>query len=67
MLTDWIGPLGQLRKLSFRHLHPTFEGDMIRYSGKVVENPLARMLLGSPAIWKEKTRTIVRSLPDAAR
>lgn len=37
MLTDWIGPLGQLRKLSLRHLHPTFEGDMIRYSGKVVE------------------------------
>ena len=37
MLTDWIGPLGQLRKLNLRHLHPTFEGDMIRYSGKVVE------------------------------
>jgi acyl dehydratase len=37
MLTDWIGPLGQLRKLSLRHLHPTFEGDMIRYSGQVVE------------------------------
>jgi acyl dehydratase len=37
MLTDWIGPEGQLRKLSLRHLHPTFEGDIIRYSGKVVE------------------------------
>jgi acyl dehydratase len=37
MLTDWIGPQGQLRKLSLRHLHPTFEGDIMRYSGKVVE------------------------------
>lgn len=37
MLTDWIGPRGQLRKPSLRHSHPTFEGDIMRYSGKVVE------------------------------
>lgn len=37
MLTDWIGPQGQLRKLSLRHLHPTFEGDQMYYSGKVIE------------------------------
>ena len=37
MLTDWIGPLGWLRKLSVRHTHPTFEGDLMRYSGRVTE------------------------------
>jgi acyl dehydratase len=35
-LTDWIGPRGVLRKLSVRHTAPSFEGDMIRYSGRVV-------------------------------
>lgn len=37
MLTDWVGPRGLLRKLSVRHTHPTFEGDLMWYSGKVTE------------------------------
>jgi acyl dehydratase len=37
LLTDWAGPKGQLRKLTLRHMYPTFEGDRIRYSGHVVE------------------------------
>ena len=37
MLTDWIGPRGVLRKLRVRHTAPTFEGDLIRYGGRVVE------------------------------
>jgi acyl dehydratase len=37
MLTDWMGPRGFLRKLSLRHTHPTSEGDLMRYSGKVLE------------------------------
>ena len=37
MLTDWIGPRGWLRKINVRHTHSTFEGDMMRFSGQVVE------------------------------
>src|SRR5688572_11167627 len=37
MLTDWMGPRGLLYKLSLRHTHPTFEGDLMRYSGKILE------------------------------
>ena len=37
MLTDWVGPRGSLRKLSVRHTAPTYEGDLIRYSGRVIE------------------------------
>jgi acyl dehydratase len=37
MLTDWVGPRGALKKLSVRHTAPTFEGDVIRYCGTVVE------------------------------
>jgi acyl dehydratase len=37
MLTDWIGPRGWLRKISVRHTYSTFEGDMMRFSGRVVE------------------------------
>lgn len=37
MVTDWIGPRGMLRKLSVRHTHSTFEGDTMRFSGRVVE------------------------------
>jgi acyl dehydratase len=36
-LTDWIGPRGWLRKISVRHTYSTFEGDLMRFSGKVVE------------------------------
>lgn len=36
-VTDWIGPRGHLRKLSLRHMYPTFEGDFMRFSGRVVE------------------------------
>ncbi len=37
MLTDWIGPRGWLRKISIRHTHSTFEGDLMRFSAKVAE------------------------------
>lgn len=37
MLTDWIGPRGWLRKISVRHTYSTFEGDMMRFSGRIVE------------------------------
>jgi acyl dehydratase len=36
-LTDWIGARGTLRSLRVRHTAPTFEGDLIRYAGRVVE------------------------------
>lgn len=36
-LTDWIGPRGFLRKFSLRHTYSTFEGDLMRYSGRVAE------------------------------
>ncbi|MFQ5540287.1 MAG: hypothetical protein ACE5FB_07770, partial [Candidatus Binatia bacterium] len=42
MLTDWIGPLGRLSKLSLRQTHPTFEGDMQHYFGQVVEKSSTR-------------------------
>ena len=37
MLTDWTGPRGWLKKLSVRHTQSTFEGDMMRFSGRIVE------------------------------
>lgn len=37
MLTDWIGPRGWLKKISVRHTYSTFEGDMMRFSAKVLE------------------------------
>ncbi len=37
MLTDWIGPLGWLKKISIRHTYSTFEGDMMRFGGTIVE------------------------------
>ena len=37
MLTDWIGPRGWLRKISVRHTYSTFEGDMMRFEGSVIE------------------------------
>lgn len=37
MLTDWIGPRGWLRKLAIRQTASTFEGDILRYGGIVVE------------------------------
>lgn len=37
MLTDWIGPLGWLRKISVRHTYSTFEGDMMRYGARIAE------------------------------
>jgi acyl dehydratase len=37
MLTDWCGPRGMLRRLTIRHTYSTFEGDLMRYSAKVVE------------------------------
>ena len=37
MLTDWIGPRGWLQKISIRHTYSTFEGDMMRFSGRITE------------------------------
>jgi acyl dehydratase len=36
-LTEWSGPRGRLRKLRLRHTGPVFEGDTMRFSGRVVE------------------------------
>ena len=36
-LTDWIGPRGMIHKLSLRQTFPTFEGDLMRFSAKVIE------------------------------
>lgn len=48
MLTDWIGPRGWLQKISLRHTYSTFEGDLMRFSGKVIKisadlDPLDRL------------------------
>lgn len=37
LITDWIGPRGWLRKITLRHTHSTFEGDLMRLSATVVE------------------------------
>jgi acyl dehydratase len=37
LLTDWIGPLGWLKKISLRHTYSTFEGDSMRFGGRVLE------------------------------
>src|SRR5688572_27716494 len=37
MLTDWIGPLGWLKKIGVRHTYSTFEGDMMRFGAWVIE------------------------------
>ena len=37
MLTDWIGPQGWLSKISVRQTYSTFEGDLMRFSAKIVE------------------------------
>jgi acyl dehydratase len=36
-LTDRIGPRGRLLRLRVRHVAPTLEGDMLRYSARVTE------------------------------
>jgi acyl dehydratase len=36
-VTDWIGARGILRKLTVRQAFPTFEGDLIVYSGTLTE------------------------------
>lgn len=42
MLTDWVGPRGWLRKISVRHTYSTFEGDMMRFSGRVTDKSADR-------------------------
>ncbi len=37
VLTDWIGPRGMIRKLNLRQTFPTYEGDLMRFSAKVIE------------------------------
>jgi acyl dehydratase len=36
-ITDWIGSHGIMRKLTVRQSFPTFEGDLILFTGNVVE------------------------------
>lgn len=36
-LTDRIGPHGRLLRLRVRHVAPTLEGDMLRYTARVTE------------------------------
>jgi acyl dehydratase len=36
-LTDWLGANGRLAKMKVRHVAPTFEGDMLRYSVRVAD------------------------------
>jgi acyl dehydratase len=40
MLTDWVGPKGQLKKISLRHTYSTFEGDSISLGGRICEMSL---------------------------
>src|SRR5512132_396645 len=35
MLTDWVGPRGWLSKITVRHTYSTFEGDLMRFGGRV--------------------------------
>lgn len=37
MITDWISPRGMLRKITLRQVASTYEGDMIRLSGRVLD------------------------------
>src|SRR4029077_19643564 len=37
MITDWIGPRGWLRKISVRHTYSTFEGDRMRFGGRILD------------------------------
>jgi acyl dehydratase len=36
VVTDWIGPRGWLRTMTLRQTSPTFEGDIMRFYGRVV-------------------------------
>jgi acyl dehydratase len=36
-LTDWIGTRGWLKKISVRHTYSTFEGDLMRFGGRVLD------------------------------
>ena len=36
-LTDWLGPHGTLKKLQVRHTAPTYEGDMLTCSARMIE------------------------------
>lgn len=37
LLTDWMGPAGRLARLKTRQTYSTFEGDSLRFTGRVVE------------------------------
>jgi acyl dehydratase len=37
LLMDWVGPRGDLRKAAIRNTASTYEGDMMRFTGTVVE------------------------------
>jgi acyl dehydratase len=42
LLMDWVGPRGDLRKLGVRNTASTFEGDMMRFTGTVIEKSAER-------------------------
>jgi acyl dehydratase len=37
LLTDWMGPAGRLARLKTRQTYSTFEGDSLRFSGRITE------------------------------
>ena len=37
LLTDWIGPAGRLAKLKTRQTYSTFEGDSLKFVGRITE------------------------------
>jgi acyl dehydratase len=37
LLMDWVGPRGDVRQLGVRNTASTYEGDMMRFTGTVVE------------------------------
>jgi acyl dehydratase len=39
-LTDWLGPFGSVKKLSIRHVAPTYEGDIQRYFAHVIDKAI---------------------------
>ena len=62
MLTDWIGPRGWLQKISIRHTYSTFEGDMMRFSAKIVEkatDPSESFVICDLAGVNQETRQIL--------
>lgn len=64
LLTDWVGPGGRLCKLKTRQTYSTFEGDSLRYVGKVVEksgNPADPWVLCEMEGFNQEGRQILQA------